>query len=115
MSSPQKTPQVFDELVAAPMTVVHHFVSELHLAAAHACATLAGAHLPRGLLGARTLHPGAGFGGDSRIAGFWGAGEAIGIESGPHQVAFDRAIRERPDAELAGLIRDDPATRALYP
>lgn len=116
MGEPQRAAQAFESLVPAPVTVVHHFVSELHVLAADVACGLAGAHLGKaGLRGARTIHVGAGFGGDTRAACLWGAAESTGIEAGADQVAFDRSIRESSDEELSAEIRGDSVTSRLYP
>ena len=119
MENPMKNdtdkPQVFDTLVPAAVTVVHHYVSELHGAAADAACAIAGAHVPEGsLLGRRTVHVGAGFGADTRTAALWGA-TPIGLEMSEDQVAFARILDEGTDDAVRAAITGDPVVRALYP
>lgn len=90
--------------------VVHGIYTELHSLAADICCALAASHSCGGLIDRSTVHVGAGYGADMRIALLHGAQSALGLEREEHQCELASMLPE----QLWCSLRTDPVVSRLY-
>lgn len=95
---------------ASLFPVVHGIYTELHPLAADICCALAASNSNGGLIDRTTVHVGAGYGADMRIALLHGAQSVLGLEIEEHQCKLATML---PD-ELWRSLHTDPVVSRLY-